>query len=459
MGDDGAMSEPSPASGTGDQPGYRGAGSLDRLLRSFADDGQLVLLGLRPDGEIVFASKAVDYVFGHRADEILGTNILDWLHPDDVDRAAFTLGQGSEVGILPGITRFSVAHADGSWMPAEVLGSFVTDGEEKLIGVYARKGLHEVLTEEILQLLLTGAPRADALAPVTNSIQWEEGGSHLSISWCDRDGFNQVSTGLPDALGGGDGEDRTVWASARSDRVPRHGFSDDLDDRRRDLAAKVGVNSFWIEAVDWSDDYPPAIITVWTQGGPREPVIHAYGMSVARNLVELILRWTEQVQNLERAARLDSLTGLANRQAFFDTLAGAMGGGAVIYCDLNDFKPISDEFGHIVGDAILQLAGRRLQRSVRDLDMVARLGNDEFGVMCEGATPEEAEEIAGRIRAALAEPFAVGSQEFRISVGVGVASNPDELSERLLEAADRAVGQSESGRYRRKDDGLSGAPR
>jgi len=446
------MPESTPAPGSGDQPGYLGTGSPEHLLRSFADDGQLALVALRPDGEIVFASKALDYVFGRRSDEILGTNILDWLHPDDVDRAAFTLGQGTDVGILPGVTRFSAAHADGSWMPAEVLGSFVTDGEEELIGIYARKGLHDVLTEEILQLLLTGAPRADALAPVTNSIQWEGSGSHLSISWCDSDGFNQVSTGVPDILGGGDGEDGTVWASVRADRLPRRGVAAELDDARRVRAAEVGVNEFWIEPVEWSDDFPPAVVTVWTQGGPRAPVIHAYGLSVARHLVELILRWTEQVEHLERAARLDSLTGLSNRRAFFDTLAGATGGGAVIYCDLNGFKAINDEFGRTTGDAILQLAGRRLQRCVRDRDVVARLGNDEFAVMCEGASAGEADEIAGRIRSALAEPFAVGAQEFAVSVGVGTASNPDELSERLLEAADRSLGQEASGRYRRRQD-------
>jgi len=443
------MPESSPAPESGDQPGYSGGGTVERLLGSFADDGQLALVALRPDGEIVYASRAVDYVFGRGNTEVVGTNILTWLHPDDVDRAAFTLGQGSEIGFLPGVTRFMVAHADGSWMPAEVLGSWVTDGEEQLIGVYARKGLHDLLTEEILQLLMTGAPRADALAPVTNAIAWEEGGSHLSISWCDSDGFNQVSTGLPDTLGGGDGEDGTVWASARADGQARQGHSEDLDEGRRLRAAELGVSSYWIEPVEWDDDYPPAIVTVWTQGGPRAPVIHAYGMGVARHLVELILRWTEQVEHLERAVRLDSLTGVSNRRAFFDTLAGATGGGAVIYCDLNGFKAINAEFGRTAGDAILQLAGRRLQRCIRDRDVVGRLGNDEFAVMCEGATASEADEIAGRIRAALAEPFAVGSQEFTVNVGVGVASNPDELSERLLEAADRSLGQADTGRYRR----------
>ena len=316
MNDDGGMPESSPAPESGDQPGYSGGGTVERLLGSFADDGQLALVALRPDGEIVYASRAVDYVFGRGNTEVVGTNILTWLHPDDVDRAAFTLGQGSEIGFLPGVTRFMVAHADGSWMPAEVLGSWVTDGEEQLIGVYARKGLHDLLTEEILQLLMTGAPRADALAPVTNAIAWEEGGSHLSISWCDSDGFNQVSTGLPDTLGGGDGEDGTVWASARADGQARQGHSEDLDEGRRLRAAELGVSSYWIEPVEWDDDYPPAIVTVWTQGGPRAPVIHAYGMGVARHLVELILRWNEQQAALERAAHLDALTGLATGACF-----------------------------------------------------------------------------------------------------------------------------------------------
>jgi len=445
MGDDGAMPEPASARQVGDGSQYLGAGSLERLLRSFTEDGQLLLLAIRPNGQIVWTTSTVTYVLGYEPAEVLGKNVLDMLHPDDVDRAADQLGQGREAGIVPGITRFLVTHADGSWMPVEILASYMTDGAEDVVGVYVRKGLHDVLQEEILATLLTGAPRADVLAPVTNSIQWEEAGSHLAISWCDETGFNQVSTALPDALGGGDGEPGTPWGVARAHRTPKQGTRDDLDDQRRAMAEELKVDPYWIEPVEWAENWPPALITIWTVGGPRAPIVHAYGMAIARNLVQLILRWTEQAQRLDRAARFDDLTGLANRRAFFDALDGTTTGGAVLYCDLDRFKPVNDQFGHSIGDQVLRLAGMRIKACVREHDVVGRLGGDEFGVLCEGSTETEAVDIAERIRASLSDPFSFESVEVRISVSVGVAINPDELSERVLDAADQALVLAKAG--------------
>lgn len=421
-----------------------------RLYQSLVDDSPLMLLAVRSDGTVAFASGAARSVLGREPAELVGTNVVDHLHPDDVERAVYQMMLGAGPGLTPGITRFRVAHADGSWMPLEVLGSEVDGGGEKLIGVYARTGLHQVFLEDVMALLLTGAQRAEVLAPVCGVIQWHQVGSHIAISWVDDAGPHQVSTGLPDALGGGDTavaarSSDDPWARSRNDRRGERGTIDELDPRRAEMASALGLSSYWIEPVEWSNDHarPPATVTIWTTPD-RFPEAHAYGMGVARNIVELILRWTEQTAQLDRAARLDPLTGLANRRAFFDTLVSAHAGGSLLYCDLDGFKPVNDGMGHAAGDEILRLVARRLEGCVRQGDLVARVGGDEFAVICLGADREAAAAVAERIAAALMQPFHVSGSQVSVGVSVGVACSRDPLDEAVLEAADRALREAKA---------------
>jgi diguanylate cyclase (GGDEF)-like protein len=308
-----------------------------------------------------------------------------------------------------------------------------------------------VFLEDVMALLLTGATRPEALAPVCNVVQWNEVGSQIAVSWADETGDHQVGTGLPAALGGGDlgsvkRADSNPWLRSRSNVASEQGTTDDLDQRRANLAAELGLRSYWIEPVVWSnaESRPPALVTLWTRP-ERSPQIHGYGMGVARSIVELILRWTEQTTQLDRAARLDPLTGLANRRAFFDALEATTTGGSILYCDLDRFKPVNDQLGHAAGDQILRLVARRLEGCVRGIDLVARLGGDEFAVICGGASRAEAGAVAERIAAALQQPFPVSERYVTISVSVGVASSSNPLDEALLEAADRALGGAKAG--------------
>jgi cyclic di-GMP phosphodiesterase Gmr len=116
----------------------------------------------------------------------------------------------------------------------------------------------------------------------------------------------------------------------------------------------------------------------------------------------------------------------------------------VLYCDLDRFKPINDEFGHAAGDELLRMAALRLEGCVRESDVVARLGGDEFAVLCVGAGPEEATEVAERIRVALLLPFAIEAGEVTIGVSIGVAVGADGLDEELLSRADAALGEAKA---------------
>ena len=159
-------------------------------------------------------------------------------------------------------------------------------------------------------------------------------------------------------------------------------------------------------------------------------------------------------QQLRHRAFHDELTGLANRALFYDRTEHALSRGArgdanvaVLFVDLDDFKPVNDRLGHAAGDLLLQLVAKRLVACVRSADTVARLGGDEFGILLEGADSERAVEAAERILAALETRFDLPTEALRVSASVGVAVSREGVRdvEELLRAADRAMYEAKRG--------------
>ena len=152
---------------------------------------------------------------------------------------------------------------------------------------------------------------------------------------------------------------------------------------------------------------------------------------------------------LRHRAQSDPLTDLPNRTLFYDrqqvALAQARRYGnefALFYIDLDYFKGVNDSMGHAAGDQLLVETARRLVQAVRESDTVARLGGDEFAVilpMIGGRA--EVEEVARRVVAALAQPFALAGGEARISASVGVAIYPEHGAdlEHIRASADAAL--------------------
>jgi diguanylate cyclase (GGDEF)-like protein/PAS domain S-box-containing protein len=128
-------------------------------------------------------------------------------------------------------------------------------------------------------------------------------------------------------------------------------------------------------------------------------------------------------------ARTDGLTGLANRSTFTERLnqahAGAKRGTlgfAILYLDLDKFKPVNDTFGHPVGDLLLQQVAQRLRDCTRESDLVARLGGDEFAILQgEIKEPANAGVLAAKIQSALALPFGINGNDINISVSIGIS--------------------------------------
>ncbi|MEX0611596.1 MAG: diguanylate cyclase [Pirellulales bacterium] len=168
-------------------------------------------------------------------------------------------------------------------------------------------------------------------------------------------------------------------------------------------------------------------------------------------MLGLILRRAPQRPHAElpTAERIDPLTGLPDRQFLFTRLASLLQGErssdsqfAVLFVDLDNFKQVNDEYGHLMGDRVLREVARRLMGCLREGDVVVRFGGDEFVVLLERvAGQHDIEPVVRRIHTALARPIALPEGEFTLSLSVGIAQrSPDHHSpEDLLRDADRAM--------------------
>lgn len=164
--------------------------------------------------------------------------------------------------------------------------------------------------------------------------------------------------------------------------------------------------------------------------------------------------------DLALLAKYDALTGLANRLLLRDrfqlAIANVQRTGqsvAIFFLDLDGFKAINDQHGHLAGDAILEQVAHRLEATVRSNDTVARLGGDEFAVLQVGLYHEdEAKLLARRIILRLSEPYYINGVVMHVSVSIGIAIAPKQGIglEGLLSGADAAL-------YRAKLKGKSRA--
>lgn len=157
----------------------------------------------------------------------------------------------------------------------------------------------------------------------------------------------------------------------------------------------------------------------------------------------------EQQKSLEHLAYHDALTKLPNRVLFSNRLQKILAHAertrevvAICYLDLDDFKPINDQFGHEVGDQLLVMLAERLQSNLRKQDTVARLGGDEFALLLSGLhSAVEYTQTLDRILASIEAPFQIANHVFSISASIGYTVYPNDKNppDTLLRHADHAM--------------------
>lgn len=205
----------------------------------------------------------------------------------------------------------------------------------------------------------------------------------------------------------------------------------DLSHFRFEYPHKVAGRTRWL-----------AMTTTPLTNGPRGAVVTHYD----------ITRQRQTESELFDLANHDPLTGLANRRSFVLEATQMLALAArhdwrsvVVFVDLDDFKPINDEHGHDVGDAVLRLVGERLKEGTRTSDVLARFGGDEFVVLLNDVSVEETDRLVERYRDAIARPLLVEGRQIVSQGSFGTASYPDDGTN--LEAL---LGRADSVMYREK---------
>src|SRR5579864_8282411 len=212
------------------------------------------------------------------------------------------------------------------------------------------------------------------------------------------------------------------------------------------------------------DIEPPAYLASLSDGSVRRAIkecryFRADGTQIwVRVHIGVIARdgavafYTAQIEDItaqkDAEARLifqashDTLTGLPNRYTLAERMAAAIAAGehpALLFVDLDRFKLVNDTLGHPIGDELLIAVAQRLRHAVRDEDIVARIGGDEFVVLAASAPDVDvAVQLAGRLQEQMSGPFMVRGRSLILtaSIGIAVAGGEVASAEEMLRAAD-----------------------
>ncbi|HSP04133.1 MAG TPA: EAL domain-containing protein [Acidimicrobiales bacterium] len=399
-----------------------GSDAGDRRYRELVEQLDMPML-IHVDGTIVFATQAVvDLVRVGTLDELMGRQLVDFIHPDDLELVfdhmlRVLAGEPSERH------RYRIRRADGTdaWVEAAATPYLLGDVAAALVVV-------EDITGKLEAEAKLRASEVRYRALVQNSADIVAIVSAAGV-------LTYASPATAAVLG------REVDEIAGTD--VRHWLHPDdtivierLIGRLRHGPLGEGTSAtFRVRHQDGTWRHLEAIATSRLD----EPAIGGVVVN-ARDVTDRIAA----AARLRRMALHDSLTGLANRTLIEDRIKQAvqLGPTAVVMLDLNRFKDINDSLVHAVGDVVLAEVADRIRRSVRSGDTVGRVGGDEFVlVLPQAGRMEDISGTVERIMGTLGEPVEHGTSRFRLSASVGIAFAPEHgtTGEGLLRAADAAM--------------------
>ncbi|MCB1261970.1 MAG: GGDEF domain-containing protein [Acidimicrobiales bacterium] len=417
---------------------------LDRVQRGVVDRSPDLICAFDNLGVIRYVNDAGLGILGWERDAVVGQSFIDFLHPDEIERAvALAMANLEHIQAPRAGAPYRLRCADGHYETLDV-GVTVLDG---LLVVVGRRMYDHELMDRVLYALTSGRDFADVMALLPTFDLWRNPTEHCVLRCAAADGDGDdivVGSALPELLTGARLDAGSVWvrAIAADDHEAIERSLDDLPRDIHDAAVAVGATGCRVRAVPDPRGLAPALITVWTTSAGSPIEAHSYPLAMIARTLDLVLRFHQSAAELRYAAGHDQLTGLLNRAGFFAAVPPPASGTplTVLALDLDGFKPVNDTLGHAAGDAVLREVATRLRAVAaagpRDLlgaaaddtsagtpeALIARLGGDELAVVLVGrADGDDAERLAAAIAEAVAQPIAVGDATAIVTTSIGVA--------------------------------------
>jgi diguanylate cyclase (GGDEF)-like protein/PAS domain S-box-containing protein len=395
---------------------------------------------------VIECDEAFTQMFGYTPEELIGRSVLDQIHPEDQGRAiegwlAVVATRRAQQ------TRLRRRRKDGTWMWVDTtLHNFLNQPDRnyvlvELIDVTAEMRAQEVLQEreELLRRLTDGMP---------------VGLLHLDNE------RNVVynNARLLDILHGAELTDTT---SAEEEDAPMPTAQTLLATLTDD--GKAAFQSALDEVLETGADRDVEVDLVLASGVWRRALMSLRALlrptGEVSGAITCVLDVTESARArlaLEKRATFDALTRCHNRSSILESVEQELARDgspetAVVYVDLDNFKPVNDTLGHAAGDELLALVGERLKVASRNNDDVGRLGGDEFLVLLREIPGREiAMQVAQRISESLRRPFELSCGTVMLGASIGVACSCSELP-----GAEELVRHSDAAMYRSKAAGQS----
>jgi len=435
-----------------------GADLPTEAFRMIVDATAYAFVVIDPNGTVRYAGGSLERALGWKPAEVVGRSMVEFLVPDQIDRAFAAIAEMETIdrsGLgVPMV--FELYRPDGStsWFEIGATPLFEIPGLDA-IALRLRPWNGSYHLDRFIDVMLADEPVDVVLGVLSHAVAalLEAEGAVVHYAF-DGERFAAASgSGAPVA----ELRDHAgPWTGSVGIDEPRFTAVSELPGPVARAASALGLQACWTVGVPSSDSVAPAVLSVW-RVRPGPPLIgHRQVLTRATRYAQLALVRTAEHQRLRHLAGHDALTGVANRTQFRDRLAHDLAIGerdlAVAFCDLDNFKPINDTYGHRVGDEVLVAVADRLRVCLRTGDELARMGGDEFTVLLRSVPDAEtANHVADRLLAAVREPFEVAGDSVRLGMSVGIAlTKPGMTADALVAAADEAL-------YRVKRAGGGGA--
>lgn len=401
--------------------------------------------------DIVWHTSSTTSVLGHQS--MVGHNALEYVHPDDLEMVAElvakfadgTLRDRSGPAFRPDPTDVRLLTADGDWLQTEVvLYDHMGDPEVNGFLVVCRIVMDRSDLARAVELIGTGAEVAEVLSLIARLVDKTLGGNaRTTIAWWQDDEVEWTWSPDPPAPAP-EMMDAAVHAVRSGVRhaMTITDFDDPILGKAGPVAAALGYTSANLIPIESpTGDEIMGCLLAWGHHEVEMTLYPQRPVHIGLRLAALAIADGRTKYNLRWAASHDPLTLLINRAEFARRMETMGENVALLYIDLDDFKPINDVHGHSVGDAVLVEVAARIRQTAGPLAVAGRLGGDEFAVALPGLNHVSAGlAVADQIVEAVRRPIRVGHLMLGVGASIGVALGVQPLIPSvLIQRADEAL--------------------